>query len=84
MAVVSSVLQAVCDEGAVGAVPSSWVVVLVRGSYTRCLFMPLHISNGRLYLRIRAMASHQVLLWWDLLRFHDGCTEVAGGPIELL
>ena len=84
MAVVSSVLQVVCDEGVVGAAPSLWVVVVVRGQYTQCLFMPLHISDGRLYLRIRVTVSHWALLWWDLLRFHDGCTEDAGGPIELL
>ena len=84
MAAVSSVLQAVCNEGEAGAAPSLWVVAAVSGWHTRHLFMPLHVSNGTLNFRIRVKASHWALLWRDLLRFHDGCTEVAGGPIELL
>ena len=84
MAVVSNVLQAVCNEGAVGAVPSLWVVLAVSGWQTRCLFVSLHVSDGRLDFRIRVMASHQALLWRDLLRFHNSWTKVAGSPIELL
>ena len=72
------------EKGAAVATPSLWVVVAVSRRRTRRLFMPLHVGNGTLDLRIRAMAPRQALLWRGLLRFHDGCSEVAGSPIKLL
>ena len=82
--IVSSVIQAVCDDGVVGAMPSLWVVVAVSGRRTGYLFIPLHVSNCTLDFRIGVMTPRWVLLWWDLSRFHDGCTKVTGSPIELL
>ena len=64
--------------------PSPWVVVAVCRWHAQCLFMPVHVSDGTLDFRIGTMALHQVLLWQDLPRLHNCCTEVAGGPIELL
>ena len=66
------------------ATPSLRVIVAVSGQHTQHLFMPLHFSNGTLDFRIRAMTPHQALLQRDWSRFHDGCTEVTGSPIELL
>ena len=77
-------LQVCVMRGAAEATPSPWVVVAVCRWHTQRLFMPLHVSDSRLYFRIRAAVSHQALLWRDLLGFHDGCTEIAGSPIELL
>ena len=74
----------VCNEGAAEATPSPWVVVAVHRWHTWCLFMTVHIGDGRFYFQIRAPVSCQVLLWQDLLGFHNGCTEIAGGPIEFL
>ena len=45
-----------------------------------CLCM---FSDGTLDLGIQMTASCRGLLWQDLSRFHDGCTEVAGSPVEL-
>ena len=37
------------------AAPSLQVIVAVGGQHTRCLFMPLHVSDGTLDFRIRVM-----------------------------
>ena len=75
-------LQVCCRGGSAEA--AAFLLVPLSGWRLWCLFVPLHIGNSVLYFRIWTAIPCGVLLGQSLLRSSDGCTEVAGSPVELL
>ena len=69
-------------EGAAEAVP--FLLVPASGRHLRCLLKPLHVDNGTHNFGVWTAIPNAMLLQWGLLRHSDGCTEVAGGMVELL